>query len=95
MAATAASDRLTRSHFVLLGLVASASFFEGYDFIILNLVLPIIQKEFNLSIQTTGLAVSAIAVGTIVAFFVIQQGDRVGRRPHGTVGSIRRHQSLR
>lgn len=78
---TVAGDRLTRAHFVLLGLVASASFFEGYDFIILNLVLPIIQKEFNLSIQATGLAVSAIAVGTIVAFFVIQLGDRFGRRP--------------
>ena len=76
-----AGERLERSHYVLLGLVASASFFEGYDFIILNLILPLIQKEFSLSIQGTGLAVSAIAVGTIVAFFVIRQGDRIGRRP--------------
>ena len=81
MSTTSVTDRLTRSHFVLLGLVASASFFEGYDFIILNLVIPIIQKEFMISTEAIGLAVSAIAVGTIVAFFVIQQGDRFGRRP--------------
>jgi putative MFS transporter len=80
-AAPAASDRLNRSHYVLLGLVASATFFEGYDFILLNLVLPLIQKQFNITLQTASLAVSAIAVGTIVAFFVIQLGDRFGRRP--------------
>jgi len=75
------SDRLTRSHYALLGLVASASFFEGYDFIILNLVLPLIEKEFRVSFQTVSAAAAAIAVGTIVAFFVIRLGDRFGRRP--------------
>lgn len=73
-------DRLERSHIILILLVSTASFFEGYDFIVLNLVLPFLQKEFALNIQQVGFAASAIAVGTIVAFFVIRLGDYFGRR---------------
>lgn len=73
-------DRLTKPHVFLIFLVSTASFFEGYDFIILNLVLPFLRKEFSLSILQTGFAASAIAVGTIVAFFVLRLGDYFGRR---------------
>ncbi|HUW40638.1 MAG TPA: MFS transporter, partial [Rectinemataceae bacterium] len=73
-------DRLETSHIILILLVSTASFFEGYDFIILNLILPLLQKEFVLSIREAGLAASAIALGTIAAFFVIRLGDRFGRR---------------
>ncbi|HTX72599.1 MAG TPA: MFS transporter [Rectinemataceae bacterium] len=74
------SERLEASHVMLILLVSTASFFEGYDFIILNLVLPFLQTEFRLSIQQAGFAASAIALGTIVAFFVIRLGDYFGRR---------------
>jgi MFS transporter, putative metabolite:H+ symporter len=76
----AGPDRLQKSHVYLILLVSTASFFEGYDFIILNLVLPFLQKEFSLSILQAGLAVSAIAVGTIAAFLVLRLGDYFGRK---------------
>ncbi len=74
------SDRLQKSHILLILLVSTASFFEGYDFIIINLVLPYLQKEFSLSILQAGLAASTIAIGTIVAFFVLRLGDYFGRK---------------
>ena len=74
------AEQLQKSHIFLIFLISTASFFEGYDFIILNLVLPYLQKEFSLSILQAGLAASAIAVGTIVAFFVLRLGDYFGRR---------------
>jgi putative MFS transporter len=66
---------------LLLILLSTATFFEGYDFLLINLVLPLIQKDFNVSISTLGVSVSIIAVGTIVAFLVVRMGDRFGRRP--------------
>ncbi|MGO8692830.1 MAG: MFS transporter [Rectinemataceae bacterium] len=73
-------DRLEPSHIALILLVSTASFFEGYDFIILNLILPLLQKEFRIDIREVGVAASAIALGTIAAFFVIRLGDSLGRR---------------
>jgi putative MFS transporter len=66
---------------LLLVLLSTATFFEGYDFLLLNLVLPLVQKDFNVSMPVLGLGVSAISFGTIVAFFVVRLGDRWGRRP--------------
>jgi len=66
---------------LLLILLSTATFFEGYDFLLINLVLPQIQKDFNIGISTLGVSVSIIAVGTIVAFLVVRMGDRFGRRP--------------
>lgn len=74
------SDRLERPHLVLLALLSTATFFEGYDFILLNLVLPYLRADFDLSMRQTGYAASAIAVGTIAAFFVMRLGDSLGRR---------------
>jgi putative MFS transporter len=74
------TEHLQRSHILLIIFVSTASFFEGYDFIILNLVLPFLQKEFSLGILQAGLAASAIAIGTIVAFFVLRLGDYFGRK---------------
>lgn len=66
---------------LLLVLLSTATFFEGYDFLLINLVLPMVQKDFGVSTPLLGLSVSAIAAGTIVAFFVVRLGDRWGRRP--------------
>jgi MFS transporter, putative metabolite:H+ symporter len=76
----APADRLEKSHISLILLVSTASFFEGYDFIILNLVLPYLRDEFGLSVLQAGFAVSAIALGTIAAFLVIRLGDYFGRK---------------
>ncbi len=66
---------------LLLVLLSTATFFEGYDFLLINLVLPMVQKDFGVSTPVLGLSVSAIAAGTIVAFFIVRLGDRWGRRP--------------
>ena len=71
---------LERSQIFLISLVSVASFFEGYDFIILSLVLPYLREGFKLSILQAGFATSLIAIGTIVAFFVVRLGDYFGRR---------------
>jgi MFS transporter, putative metabolite:H+ symporter len=76
----ASVERLTKSHVLLILLVSTASFFEGYDFIILNLVLPFLRAEYGLSVMQGGLVVSSIALGTIAAFFVLRLGDYFGRR---------------
>ncbi len=73
-------DRLQRAHIVLILLLSTATFFEGYDFILLNLVLPYLRKDFGLSLLQAGYAASAIAAGTIAAFFVMRLGDTLGRR---------------
>lgn len=62
-------------------LLSAATFFEGYDFLLVSLVLPIVQKEFGVSHAVLGLGVSAIAAGTLVAFFFVRAADRWGRRP--------------
>jgi len=74
------TERLQKSHIFLILLVSTASFFEGYDFIILSLVLPFLRRDFGLSVMQGTFIVSAIAVGTIAAFFVLRLGDYFGRR---------------
>lgn len=74
------TERFSKSNIILILLVSTASFFEGYDFIILDLILPILRADFGISLQQAGLAASVIAIGTIVAFFVIRLGDYFGRR---------------
>lgn len=58
-----------------------ATFFEGYDFIALIQVLPILTKEMWLDEGSTGLMIGIINVGTILSFFIIYLADKIGRRP--------------
>ncbi len=73
-------EPLQRSHIVLLVLLSTATFFEGYDFILLNLVLPYLKQDFGLTLRQAGYAASVIASGTIAAFFLMRLGDSLGRR---------------
>ena len=66
---------------LVFALLASAAFFDGYDAQILALLLPQIQDSFHASVTALGIAHIPIALGQFVAFFVIRQADRVGRRP--------------
>ncbi len=66
---------------LVFALLASAAFFDGYDAQILALLLPQIQDSFHASVTALGVAHVPIALGQFVAFFVIRQADRVGRRP--------------
>jgi MFS transporter, putative metabolite:H+ symporter len=65
----------------VLALLVSAAFFDGYDAQIVSLLLPQIQDSFHASVTALGVAHVPIALGQFVAFFVIRQADRVGRRP--------------
>lgn len=72
---------LTRRQKLLLPVVATGSFFEGFDFMVINLALPFISKEFGIGTKTTGLIVSTVAIGALMAFFMVRLADRYGRRP--------------
>jgi MFS family permease len=65
----------------MMPLVMIGAFFEGFDFMVINLALPFITSDFNLNDQTASFTVSAVAVGTLLAFFVVRLADRWGRRP--------------
>jgi putative MFS transporter len=65
---------------LLLRLLISASFFEGYDSSILALVITGIQASFNVSESQLGVARGLIELGLFFAFFITRLGDRVGRR---------------
>src|SRR3954470_20950740 len=71
-------DRYLR---LLLWLLVSAAFFEGYDSSILALLLPNIQSTFHVSEAVLGITRIPIELGLFVAFFVTRLSDRVGRRP--------------
>ena len=65
---------------MLLWLLVSAAFFEGYDSSILALLLPNIQSTFHVSEATLGVTRIPIELGLFVAFFFARLADRVGRR---------------
>jgi MFS family permease len=56
------------------------AFFEGFDDALINIALPYIKADFSMSTQMAGYALSVIAFGTMVAFFVSRMADSVGRR---------------
>ncbi|MEY2432959.1 MAG: transporter, putative metabolite:H+ symporter [Acidimicrobiaceae bacterium] len=71
-------DRYLR---LLLWLLVSAAFFEGYDASILSLLLPNIQATFHVSEAVLGITRIPIELGLFAAFFVARLSDRIGRRP--------------
>src|SRR5205807_10567085 len=74
----ARDDRYLR---LLLILLISAAFFEGYDSSILALLLPNIQNTFHASEALLGVTRIPIELGLFVAFFFTRLSDRFGRRP--------------
>ncbi len=66
---------------LLLILLVSATFFEGYDTAILALLLADIQSTFAVSEATLGIIRIPIELGLAAAFFVARLADRVGRKP--------------
>jgi MFS family permease len=65
---------------LLLWLLVSAAFFEGYDGSILALLLPNIQSTFRVSEAVLGVTRIPIELGLFVAFFLARLADRIGRR---------------
>lgn len=68
-------------HAGLLALLTIATFFEGFDTKLASLVQPVIGREFGASTEALGRALGFSSFGMVLAFFVIERADRIGRRP--------------
>ena len=77
----APSDRITPYHRRLFALLTVATFFEGFDTALAQLILPVLGADFAASPDELGLALSVAGVGMILAFGPIRSADRWGRRP--------------
>ncbi len=64
----------------LLFFLSVATFFEGFDQMALAQLLPSIQESFSLLDWQLGALVAVVNAGTIVAYVLVRQADRVGRR---------------
>ncbi|MGH7425500.1 MAG: MFS transporter, partial [Candidatus Methylomirabilales bacterium] len=82
LSAPAASPNRERSYLrLLLVLVGTATFFEGYDTAIAAVVLPDLAKSLSAGPATIGRAIAVVGMGAFVALFVTALGDRIGRKP--------------
>ncbi|HUN58139.1 MAG TPA: MFS transporter [Candidatus Binataceae bacterium] len=75
-----ASPRRQRYLWALLGMLVSATIFEGYDITIFHLCTPDIARDFHLSDTAVGLMATLVRTGGIMSFFVVTLADRVGRK---------------
>lgn len=69
---------------LLLVLLGTATFFEGYDAAINAIALSDLAKAFGVALDDTGTLAGpmvVISLGAFGAVFVTMVGDRVGRRP--------------
>lgn len=57
-----------------------ATFFEGYDFLALSQILPNLREDMGLAPEWSGYLVGIINGGTVLAFFLVRQADRIGRK---------------
>ena len=66
---------------LLLFLLATATFFEGYDGAIAGVVLDDLSKEFGVGIGDLAWVILVVGSGAFGALFITALGDRIGRRP--------------
>ena len=66
---------------LLLLLLVSAAFFEGYDGSVIALLLPRVQSTFHVSEAVLGLTRGFGVAGAFCAFFLARRSDSIGRRP--------------
>lgn len=71
---------LTERQKKILPVVMIGAFFEGFDFMVISLALPYISNAYHLNTESTSMIVSIIAIGALMAFFVVRLADRFGRK---------------
>lgn len=71
---------LTPYQWRLFLFLSVATFFEGYDQIALTQILPELGDELSVVESETGFTVAFINVGTILAYALVRQADKWGRR---------------
>jgi putative MFS transporter len=72
--------RFTAYQKQLFVFLSVACFFEGYDFFALSQLLPNLRAYFALNETQGGLMVSVVNAGTVLAYVLVRQADRWGRR---------------
>ena len=65
---------------MLWPIIIVAAFFEGFDDSLINIALPYIAKDFQITDQVAGYVLSFVAAGTLLAFFASRLADTIGRR---------------
>lgn len=74
------AEGMTPYLWALLAMLASATFFDGFDSAILATVAPVIQKQYGLNHAQWGLVYTVARLGAVASFFVLVFADRFGRR---------------
>ena len=64
----------------LLGMLLSATLFEGYDITIFHLCTPDIARTFQMGDAAVGAIATIIRFGGILSFFVVSLADSFGRK---------------
>lgn len=77
---TASATPLSAYQRRLFLFLSVATFFEGYDFLALAQILPNLRKDMGLLPSEGGALVGIINIGTILAYLLVRQADRWGRR---------------
>lgn len=70
---------LLKRHPLLL--LVPATFFQGYDVLVISLALPLIRQQFGLTIEQSGFLVSVVFAGSFGMFLLVPIADRFGRKP--------------
>jgi putative MFS transporter len=76
-----AQEPLTRYQKKLFVFLGVATFFEGFDHMAIAQLLPAIREDMHLSEWETGLLVAVVNLGTVLAYVLVRQADRWGRKP--------------
>jgi MFS transporter, putative metabolite:H+ symporter len=79
-ASTPPIDRGPKYRRRLLQMLATATFFNGYDGFVLAFALPLILANLGGSEAQGGLVFLIVNAGEVVAFLLAAQADRIGRR---------------
>ncbi len=64
----------------MVGMLMSATIFEGYDITIFHLCTPDIARTFHLDDAIIGTIATIVRFGGILSFFVVTLADRYGRK---------------
>lgn len=74
------ATEMTPYLWALLGMLASATFFDGFDSAILSTVAPLVQRQYGLGDAEWGLVYTIARLGSVSSFLVLVFADRYGRR---------------
>lgn len=76
----AEAQELTPYLWALLGMLVSATVFDGFNVAILSTVAPIIQELYGLNHAEWGFLNMILRLGAVLSFFLLILADRYGRR---------------